>query len=100
MNIKPETVSRIGKAAGQIAEFCQVKPVDIAFVREFEQNILRVTLDKEGGVTTADCEAFSRAFSKKMDELDLIKEHYFLEVCSPGTSDYQGVPNLGNKKGV
>ena len=45
---------------------------------------LRLTLDKEGGVGIADCEAFSRAVDPVLDEADPIRESYFLEVSSPG----------------
>ena len=41
-------------------------------------------IDKDGGVTIEDCEAVSRKFSDVLDEKDLIKDPYILEVSSPG----------------
>lgn len=57
---------------------------DVRFVKEGSEHYLRLTLDKEGGVGIADCEAFSRAVDPVLDEADPIRESYFLEVSSPG----------------
>jgi ribosome maturation factor RimP len=46
--------------------------------------LLRVYLDKEGGITLNDCTEFSKRLSVVLDVKDLIKEHYTLEVSSPG----------------
>jgi ribosome maturation factor RimP len=47
--------------------------------------VLTVVLDKKSGpVTLADCSAVSRDLEKTLDELDLIKTSYLLEVSSPG----------------
>ena len=43
-----------------------------------------IIIDKDGGVTIEDCEAVSRQFSDVLDEKDLIKDAYILEVSSPG----------------
>ena len=48
------------------------------------RSLLRVTIDKQGGVTLDDCAAFSRDFSALMDVEDPIKSAYTLEVSSPG----------------
>jgi ribosome maturation factor RimP len=37
-----------------------------------------------GGFSVNDCEKISRFLSKRLDELDPVKEKYFLEVTSPG----------------
>ncbi|RKD27745.1 ribosome maturation factor RimP [Caminicella sporogenes DSM 14501] len=58
--------------------------VDIEFVKEGQHRYLRVYLDKEGGLSLDDCQEASEYLSKKLDELDPIKESYFLEVSSPG----------------
>jgi len=50
------------------------------------RRILRVIIDKEGGVTLSDCEAVSRRLSRALDEEELIKGGYCLEVSSPGIS--------------
>jgi ribosome maturation factor RimP len=58
--------------------------VDIEFVKEGQHRYLRVYLDKEGGLSLDDCQEASEYLSDKLDELDPIKESYFLEVSSPG----------------
>jgi ribosome maturation factor RimP len=48
------------------------------------KTLLRVTVDKEGGVTIGDCERMSRSFEALLDVEDPIKGAYTLEVSSPG----------------
>lgn len=47
-------------------------------------SILRVYIDKEGGIVVEDCVAVSRQLSGVLDVEDPIKGHYDLEVSSPG----------------
>ena len=58
--------------------------VDVEFVKEGDNNFLRIYIDKEGGITVNDCELVSRALSDLLDEDDFIAEAYILEVSSPG----------------
>lgn len=46
--------------------------------------LLRVLIDKEGGVTLDDCEHFSKSFSSLLDVEDPLQGSYNLEVSSPG----------------
>lgn len=46
--------------------------------------IVRVYIDRDGGVTLDDCERFSRRFSVLLDVEDWIPFSYILEVSSPG----------------
>jgi len=46
--------------------------------------ILRVTIDREGGVQVHHCTAVSRELSVHLDVEDLIPVKYYLEVYSPG----------------
>lgn len=46
--------------------------------------LLRLFIDKEGGVTLDDCTAATRLVNPVLDVADLIEEHYMLEVSSPG----------------
>ncbi len=57
---------------------------DLRFEKEGSGWYLRYFIDKEGGVTIQDCEAFSRAVDKLLDEADPIEQSYILEVSSPG----------------
>ena len=57
---------------------------DVEYVREGSDRILRVYIDKEGGVDISDCEAISRAMDPILDEKDPIAESYTFEVSSAG----------------
>lgn len=60
--------------------------VDIEFVNEGKNKILRFFIYKDGGITIDDCEKTSNFLSEKLDEIDLIKSFYYLEVSSPDLS--------------
>ena len=57
---------------------------DLRFEKEGSLWYLRYFIDKEGGVTIDDCEAFSRAIDAELDAADPIDQSYVLEVSSPG----------------
>ena len=57
---------------------------DVEYVREGSDYILRLCIDKEGGVDITDCEAISRAVDPILDERDPIPGSYQFEVCSAG----------------
>ncbi len=57
---------------------------DVEFKKEGAQYVLRLLIDREGGVRIEDCEALSRAIDPILDEEDYIDESYMLEVSSPG----------------
>lgn len=58
--------------------------VDLEWVSLSGQWVLRVYMDKEGGVTLDDCQRVSRRLDPVLDVEDLIPSHYNLEVSSPG----------------
>lgn len=58
--------------------------VDVEYVKEPKGNVLRVFIDKEGGVDLDSCEIASNLISDWLDEVDPIEDSYFLEVSSPG----------------
>jgi ribosome maturation factor RimP len=57
---------------------------DVEYVREAGAWVLRIYLDKDGGVDILDCEAVSRKLSDALDEVDPIEASYTLEVSSAG----------------
>ncbi len=79
------------KITDQVAAFAQ--PIveehgcslwDVEYLREGSDYILRLYIDKEGGVDISDCEAISRAVDPILDEKDPIPGSYQFEVCSAG----------------
>lgn len=57
--------------------------VDVEYVRE-RNWILRLYVDKAGGVDLSDCREASETAGAILDEKDLIPGNYMLEVSSPG----------------
>ncbi|MDR1778687.1 MAG: ribosome maturation factor RimP [Clostridiales Family XIII bacterium] len=54
------------------------------FVKAGAEYNLNVYIDKEGGISTDDCEKVSRYLEAALDERDLISQNYYLIVSSPG----------------
>lgn len=54
------------------------------YIPQGKHSLLRVYIDKEGGIGIADCELVSRQISALLDVEDPIKSNYSLEVSSPG----------------
>ena len=79
-----KVVSHIRELVEPIADAQELYLWDIEYVKEGATHILRITIDKEDGVTVDDCEKFHRAINPIIDEDDPIEESYVLEVTSPG----------------
>ena len=56
----------------------------VEYVKEGARWVLRVLIDRDGGVSTAHCEAVSLALDPLLDESDPIPGAYVLEVSSAG----------------
>ncbi|HWQ61815.1 MAG TPA: ribosome maturation factor RimP [Negativicutes bacterium] len=73
----------VEKLVTEIIQGSALELVDVEYVKERDW-YLRVYLAKEGGIGVEDCQLVSGRLEEKLDELDPIKESYFLEVSSPG----------------
>ncbi|MEW6188132.1 MAG: ribosome maturation factor RimP [Thermodesulfobacteriota bacterium] len=58
--------------------------VDLEFRREARGWVLRIFMDKPGGVTLDDCAEISREMGDQIEVEALIPHSYLLEVSSPG----------------
>jgi len=58
--------------------------VEVLCVGQGPRSIVRVLIDKPGGVTIADCEQAHRALGPALDVADPFPHAYTLEVSSPG----------------
>jgi len=58
--------------------------VDLEYQREPQGWVLRVYIDREGGVTVEDCAEVSREVGTTLEVRNLIADPYVLEVSSPG----------------
>lgn len=61
-----------------------IEIVDIEYLKENGQPVLRIYIDQESGINIDDCTKMSHLFGAKLDETDIIKEEYVLEISSPG----------------
>ena len=61
-----------------------VELVDVRLFSRGRRHLLRITIDREGGIALDDCETFSRRLEVLLDIEDLIAGPYVLEVTSPG----------------
>jgi ribosome maturation factor RimP len=79
-----EIVDKITEIAQPIAQESALELVDVEFRPSGKRWLLRVYIDREGGVTIADCERVSRELGRTLDVEDVIDHPYALEVSSPG----------------
>ena len=55
---------------------------DVEYVKEGSSMFLRVIIDKIGIIDIDDCVNVTKLINPIIDEADLIKENYILDVCS------------------
>ena len=78
------TIRRVWELAEPLAKELGVSIWDVVFEKEGANWYLRVFIDRDEGIDLDICEAFSRPFSKMLDEADPIEQSYILEVGSVG----------------
>lgn len=83
--------SRVLSIAEQVADLVEpaledmdFELVDVEYLSRHGKWVLRLYIDKEGGVTLDDCARVSREFGDLIDVKDIIIHKYVLEVSSPG----------------
>lgn len=67
-----------------LAEQESAELVDVRFAKEGPKWVLRVYLDKAGGITLDDCAYFSDRIGSLLDAENAVDRAYVLEVSSPG----------------
>jgi ribosome maturation factor RimP len=75
---------KIQALASQVADEYGHEVVELSLLGRGRRTLLRVFIDKEGGVTLKDCELFSRRLEALLDVEDPLRDSYTLEVSSPG----------------
>ena len=70
--------------AEPVVESHGMELVDVEFRREPTGWVLRLYIDKDGGVDLDDCSLVSREVGTVIEVEELIEQHYTLEVSSPG----------------
>ena len=100
-----EVVEKITRIAERVASSEGMEIVEVEWKGAGNNRVLRIFIDKPGGVSHADCETVSHQVGTILDVEDVIPVHYTLEVSSPGLdrkllkpADYQRF--LGKKAKV
>ena len=77
---------KIGALAGEVARDLSLSLFDVEIAREGPRTILRVFVEREGGVPLSDIAMFSRRFGAILEVDDPVDGPYVLEVSSPGVT--------------
>jgi len=79
-----EVTERVRAIADPILSAEGMELVEVEYRREARGWVLRLFIDKEGGVTLDDCTRISHEVGRSLDVEDFILARYTLEVSSPG----------------
>ena len=82
--VKMDVVARVTELVAPLAASLGLELVEVEYRQEGRQMVLRLFIDREGGVTLDDCASISRELTEILDVEDFIHGHYNLEVSSPG----------------
>jgi ribosome maturation factor RimP len=77
-------IERIRAIAERVSTSEGLTLIDVEVKGGRSNPLLRVTIDKRGGVTHSDCQLVSEQMSAILDVEDLFPGSYLLEVSSPG----------------
>jgi len=81
---KEEILERVRQIAAPLAALEGLELVDVELGGAGGRQVLRLLIDKAGGVSLDDCSSVSRAVSAALDVEDPVDGAYDLEVSSPG----------------
>jgi len=82
--IAQEIIEHVRELADPILTAEGFELVEIEFRREARGWVLRLYVDKEGGITVDDCAWVSQEIGRSLDVEEVISSPYTLEVSSPG----------------
>ncbi len=83
-NRHKELINRVYDILEPVVDSLGYELLDIEYIMERGKWILRVYIDKEGGISINDCVIVSKEVSVILDVEDPIDSSYVLEVSSPG----------------
>jgi len=79
-----ELIETLNGIVRPVVEARGLELVDVELAAEEVGRVLRVVIDRAGGVSIDDCEDVARVLGVVLDVHDPIPGHYVLEVTSPG----------------
>ena len=97
-----EAFNKIKALAETLLQEEKMELADMELLREGRGWVLRLFIDKTGGITLDDCASVSRQFGDQLEVEDLIPFRYSLEVSSPGLDrplkkDQDFLRHIGNQ---
>jgi ribosome maturation factor RimP len=81
---RDEISKRVNEIAARAAGDNSVELVHVDLLGSERNPVVRIYIDKPGGVTVDDCTSVSNQTGEVLDEEDIIADSYVLEVSSPG----------------
>lgn len=82
--VKERIETVVERLGNQVAANLGYELVEVEYRKEGPDWVLRCFIDNETGIGIEDCQRFSEALDKVLDEQDPIPGKYLLEVSSPG----------------
>jgi ribosome maturation factor RimP len=79
-----DVIERVHRLVDPVLLSGGLELVEVEYRREARGWVLRLYVDKEGGITLDDCAQISREIGRNLDVEDFITTPYILEVSSPG----------------
>jgi ribosome maturation factor RimP len=99
-----EVREEVRQLAQTLADEEGLELVDVEFLVTGGRRVVRVLLDRPGGVRVADCAFFSRRLSDCLDMNQTVQGRYSLEVSSPGIDrplrTMESVARFAGKRGA
>lgn len=83
-NPKSPILAAVQQLLEPVIEAQHIELYDLELLTEYGRKILRLYIDKDGGITLNDCERITYAVEPVLDVHDPIPGAYVLEVSSPG----------------
>lgn len=96
-NPMKEFLLQVTRIVEPVCESEGMELVHVEYQKEPAGKILRLYIDRPGGVTLDDCAAVSRQVSDLLDVYIERNESYYLEVSSPGVNRPLGKPDDFNR---
>ncbi len=75
---------KIEEYLGPIVRFEGYELIELDLINQGKKLLLRILLDRPGGITMGECVEMNRKLSRILDKTDFITQSYILEVSSPG----------------
>jgi ribosome maturation factor RimP len=82
--VKGDLGDLVKEVTGDLLKGLSLELVDVAVIREKGRTLLRIAVDKGGGVTLDDCAQASEMVGQVLERENVIHGPYVLEVMSPG----------------